>query len=280
MTSARESQAMALDRRYYGVAVALVTDNVDPGKQGRVKLRFPWLDDRTESTWCRVAYLNAGPGHGFIAVPEVGSEVLVAFEHGDMRRAYVLGALYNGVDAPPTDRQKNDSKDEKLFQTRAGHRVLLRDTDGDTLVELKTKDGQTLTLRDDGASGGASVIARTQGGHELALHDKEQKAVLTTSGGHTLELDDGGTTVTLSTSGGFSVKLDAGGVITLKGSKLKVDASQVELGSAPANPVILGQLFMTYFNTHVHNATSIGAPTSPPVVPMTGGLLSTVTKTG
>lgn len=280
MNGASEFQAGAADKRYYGVVIALVTDNVDPDKQGRVKLRFPWFDDRTESGWSRVAYPNAGPNHGFFAVPEVGSEVLVAFEFGDMRRPYVLGGLYNGVDAPPTDRQQDDAKDEKLFQTRAGHRFLLRDTQGDTLIELTTKDGQQLTLRDQGDSGGASVILQTQGGHQLALHDEEQKAVLTTSGGHTLELDDSGGKVTLSTSSGQSITLEASGTVTVKAATVKVEATaSVELGKVGLQNLV-NQSFMTLFNTHIHNATTMGAPTSPPVVPMTPAHLTTTTKAG
>lgn len=278
MIGVTEFQAGALDKRYFGVAIAIVTGNVDPEKQGRVKVRFPWYDDRTESGWCRVAYPNAGPGHGLMAVPEVESEVLVAFEHGDMRRPYVLGALYNGVDAPPTDRQKDDVKDEKLFQTRAGNRLLLRDTDRDTLIELETKEGQKLTLRDEGTSGSASITARTKGGHTLTLDDREKKAVLTTSGGHTLKMDDASKELTLTTSTGHSITIDAAGTLTVKATTVKVQATQVELGQVAAQHVILGEAFMTYFNTHVH-PTGVG-PSGPPAVPMTNVLLSTVTRTG
>jgi len=279
MIGGSEFQAGALDKRYFGVAIAIVTDNVDPDSQGRVKVRFPWYDDRTETGWCRVVYLNAGPDHGFIAVPEVNTEVLVAFEHGDMRRPYVLGALYNGVDAPPTDRQRDNDKDEKLFKTHAGNKLLLRDTVGDTLIEVETKGGQKLTLQDDGSSGGTSITAQTAGGYKLVMDEREKKTTLTT-GSQTLVLDATANKITLSTSSGQSVTIDGSGTITLKAMTVKVDATQVELGSSAAQKVILGDLFMTYFNTHVHNATSMGAPTSPPVVSMNAALLSNVTKTG
>lgn len=278
MIGASEFQARALDKRYFGVAIAIVTDNVDPEKQGRVKVLFPWYDDKSESDWCRVVYVNAGPGHGLFSVPEVDAEVLVAFEHGDMRLPYVIGALYNGKDAPPTDRQQDATKDEKLLQTRAGHRLLLRDTQGDTLIALETKEGQKLTLRDEGKSGSASITLLTKGEHTLTLDDREKKVSLTTSGGHKLQLDDMSKEVTLTTSSGHSITIDATGALTVKATTVKVQATQVELGQVATQHVILGEMFMAYFNTHMH-PTAWG-PSGPPVVPMSNGLLSTVTKTG
>ncbi len=83
-----------------GVVVAIVTDNNDPNNTARVKLKFPWLDDSYESDWARLAQLGAGPNSGAVWIPEVNDEVLVAFENGDIRRPYVVGNLYNGVDTP------------------------------------------------------------------------------------------------------------------------------------------------------------------------------------
>ena len=71
---------------------------------GRVKVRFPWLpagtDEENSSAWIRVSQnLPAGTPGSFL--PEVGDEVLVAFEHGDPDRPIVLGALWNGKKKPP-----------------------------------------------------------------------------------------------------------------------------------------------------------------------------------
>src|SRR6266536_1231299 len=81
-----------------GVAVAQVTDVRDPDDLGRVKLKFPWMSDTFVSDWARVLQPGAGPQRGGVVLPEVNDEVLVAFEHGDLRRPYVVGGLYNGVD--------------------------------------------------------------------------------------------------------------------------------------------------------------------------------------
>ena len=88
--------------RIYGVVVGIVTANQgDPDGLGRVKVRFPWLASDAESAWARIATLMAGNKRGSFFLPEVEDEVLVAFEHGDLRYPYILGALWNGKDKPP-----------------------------------------------------------------------------------------------------------------------------------------------------------------------------------
>ena len=83
-----------------GAVVAVVDDVNDPEQTGRVRVRFPWLDDQYVSGWARTVQAGAGKERGALVLPEVGDEVLVVFEQGDFRRPYVLGGLYNGVDKP------------------------------------------------------------------------------------------------------------------------------------------------------------------------------------
>ena len=79
---------------------ALVSNIDDPDELGRMKVTFPWLGDKSESHWARVAVPGAGNERGVLIMPEVGDEVLVAFDHGDPRLPYVIGGLYNGKDKP------------------------------------------------------------------------------------------------------------------------------------------------------------------------------------
>ena len=82
----------------------------DPEKAGRVKLTFPWLSDDYVSDWARTVQPGAGKDRGGTVLPEVGDEVLVAFEQGDFRRPYVLGGLYNGVDTLPSRADRPDRR--------------------------------------------------------------------------------------------------------------------------------------------------------------------------
>src|SRR5579862_763281 len=68
------------------IVVAVVTDNLDPDNQGRVKVMYPWLDENDSSYWARQAAPMAGGGRGFYFLPEIGDEVLVAWEHGRKKK--------------------------------------------------------------------------------------------------------------------------------------------------------------------------------------------------
>jgi len=133
------------DQRYYGVVVALISDNADPDKRGRVKLTFPWFSDSMTTEWCRVAQPYAGGGYGFYWMPEVGDEVVVAFMHGDMRTPIVIGGLYNGKDLPPFAR---NGSDPKYLQTKAGHRILFEDEDGQQKIEIIDATGDNSIVID------------------------------------------------------------------------------------------------------------------------------------
>jgi uncharacterized protein involved in type VI secretion and phage assembly len=124
--------------RISGVVVGVVTNNQDPEKMGRVKVKFPWLSDADESNWARVCAPMAGKERGFYFLPEVDDEVLVAFEHGDARFPYVVGALWNGTDTPPAD--NGDGKNNvRVIKSRSGHVIRLTDEDGKEKIEIIDK---------------------------------------------------------------------------------------------------------------------------------------------
>lgn len=126
--------------RYYGVVVGIVTDNQDPNNMARVRVSFPWLSDDNVSWWARIAVPMAGSGRGTYFLPEVNDEVLVAFEHGDVKSPYVVGALWNGQDAPPTN-NSDGQNNLRLIHSRSGHLIRLDDTDGDEKIEVIDKTG-------------------------------------------------------------------------------------------------------------------------------------------
>ena len=128
----------------YGVVVALVTSTKDPQGLNRVKVRYPWLGNEAEGNWARVAVPMAGQQMGIFFLPEVGDEVLVAFEHGDVRFPYVIGALWNGQSKPPASIGDDGKNDVRMIKSRSGHTIRLSDEDGKEKIEIIDKSGKNL----------------------------------------------------------------------------------------------------------------------------------------
>lgn len=130
-----------------GVLIGIVSDLDDPERLGRVKVRYPTLGDQ-ESDWARLVAAGAGKDRGLFSRPEVGDEVLVAFELGDPRRPCVLGGLWSKTDPPPKDDGNAEDNNWRFIQSRSGHVIKLDDTRGAELIEIVDKDGRRRVLLD------------------------------------------------------------------------------------------------------------------------------------
>lgn len=145
--STRQQTLADASGRIYGVVVGIVTDNQDPEQLGRVKVKLPWLADEAESNWARVATLMAGNERGVFYLPEVDDEVLLAFEHGDLRAPFVVGALWNGKDKPPLT-NANGENNQRLIKSRSGLTILLDDSAGAEKIEIADKEGKQKVVID------------------------------------------------------------------------------------------------------------------------------------
>ena len=137
--------------RYFGVYPAIVTSIVKDGENpGTIEVKFPWLgadgaDVRAPATLCTP---YADDNQGFEMIPAVDSQVVVAFEAGDLRRPYVIGACWNGKEQLPQSPEQPNNK--RLIRTRSGSLLEFDDTVGALKVTVSMKNGHTLVL-DDGA---------------------------------------------------------------------------------------------------------------------------------
>ncbi|MCA1557616.1 MAG: phage baseplate assembly protein V [Acidobacteria bacterium] len=190
--------------RVYGVMIAIVTDNKDPEGLGRVKLRFPELDETDTTLWARVSVPMAGADRGTFLLPEVGDEVLVAFAHGDISVPFVLGSLWNGTDTPP-DTNSNGQNNLRFIKSRSGHLVRLDDTDGAEKIEIIDKSGNN-SITFDTANNTITIdsakdveINAPQGKIKLTAQNIELSSTADTKiqaqGGATLDGSPGTTTV-------------------------------------------------------------------------------------
>lgn len=151
MSGEREHLTDGQARRHFGVYPAIVTDLVDPESLGRIEVKFPWLgaDGDTVRAWATLLTPYADDEQGFFVLPAVDTQVVVAFEAGDLRRPYIVGSCWNGREAQPETPAAPNNK--RLIKTRAGSLLEFDDTDGAAKITLSMKSGHKLVL-DDGAS--------------------------------------------------------------------------------------------------------------------------------
>ena len=141
---------------------AIVVDNVDPQKMGRVRVCFAWQnviknsarnaskDDYKDFPWIRIAQPYSGREKGCYILPEIGEEVMVGFEHDNLEKPFVIGTLFNntkpeGQEQMPDetwcevagDQKANEENEVKAFRTKKGHTIEFHDTkDGDGFIRI------------------------------------------------------------------------------------------------------------------------------------------------
>ena len=192
------------------LAVGVVTQNDDPKKLGRVRVKYPALGDGVEGWWARIAAPGAAQDRGMLMLPVPGDEVVVGFENGDPRRPYVLGSLWNGTGQPGTLVQTDGSmalrsahqaavtaKEDMALTSEEGRIVLAAkdvitvSTDADLSVEAKGKVDQK-------ATGELNVEAR-----QVAV--KAGGGSVSIEGASHIEIKVGGASLKLSSAGSVQI---------------------------------------------------------------------------
>jgi len=187
-----------------GVHSASVVNNRDPEGLGRVLVRVAHVSDPTGTTdlWARVATLMAGRNRGTWFIPEVGDEVLVAFEREDLRFPYVLGALWNATDTPPAEPV-------------------------DTVKLIRSRNGLTIRMRDDNTS----LIIETPAGQRITLQDNPRSVRVEDANGNAVTLAPSGVTISASAS----VTIAAAAKVTLNASSVELNAGTLNVNAGSAH---------------------------------------------
>ena len=200
-----------------GLVTGIVIENKDPEGLGRVKVRLPWLSEESFTTWARVATPLAGSTldeaepSGLYLLPDVETEVLVAFAHGSADHAYVLGALWNGRARPP-ETNEDDLNNVQLWRSRSGLEIRLDDTEGEEKVAITDLE-KTVSIVLDATEGKISIQADT----DISI---SAKGALNLSAEAEMSLSAGGA---LKISADDVLEISAGADVTVEGATINLN---------------------------------------------------------
>ncbi|MBX3145450.1 MAG: type VI secretion system tip protein VgrG [Gemmatimonadales bacterium] len=191
------------------VTAEVVETATDPEKLGRVRVAYRWQTGDSMTGWARLAVPHAGNGRGIMFLPEVGDEVLVAFDDGDPEYPIVVGSLWNGRDLPPEATEQNTAK---RIITRSGNTIQFLDDDGKETIEIFTPEGRCLVQL---TNQGSHPVVTVYSEGDIALEAKEEIRLKCKKLVH-----DVGTDVVIKAGGDVSVEAAANAII-----KANVDAA-------------------------------------------------------
>jgi len=237
--------------------VGIVTDNEDPEKRGRVKVKLPTvLQGKTHPEWADATFPYAGFKVGWFFVPEVGSAVEIEIASGedsvDHPEIFYRAVLYSTKDPIP-DQFKTNYPKRKGLRTPSGHLLMFDDKKDSLLIEFRHIIGTGFEWDKEGSW------------LEDIIKDKISKIAenLTVEIGKVMKM-------TAETSA-------------------QINAPLINLGEKPGEPIPLGTTLVAYLASvvashasHTHTTTLPGVPTSPPLSafpPALPTLLSTVSNT-
>ena len=199
------------------VVVGIVTNNKDPEGLGRVRVRYPMLGVGHEGWWARVVAPSAGTRRGLLMVPQVNDEVLIAFEHGDDQRPYVIGSVWSATKKPQELVHQDGS-----FALRSDKQLL-----------LESAEAMTLTGDKDFAvtvGGNAKVTTRERKGDGPGNVTIDAKADATMKSGGNAKVDAGTSANVIAAAevkikAGTQLTIEGGGAISIKGATVEINAS-------------------------------------------------------
>lgn len=222
-----------------GVVVGPKGEEVWTDQYGRVKVQFPWDEDgkkdEKSSMWIRVAQNSAGKGYGFMFLPRIGNEVVVAYLNGDPDRPLVTGSVYNGDNSTPVTLPANSTQSTiKTLSSKkgvAGNEIRFEDKKDSEELYLHAQKDYKVEIENDMTTtlkAGSEVHTVEKGSRTVSIkagdevHSNEKKFSHTVKGDYILKIDG---KLSIVVGGAIEIKSDAS--ISLNaGSKFTAEASQ------------------------------------------------------
>lgn len=214
------------------ITTGIVKENYNSEFPGMVKVELILGEDGKKTTeWVRVAVPYCGKDYGEYFLPEVNTEVVVAFNMGDINCPIVIGCLWNNKDTIPPNTANKDNNIKRI-KTKGGHELIFDDNKGNENILLQTKGNLKLKLEDK-----EQIIKITDKKEKNSIIMDCKKGTITfksakkmefnVGGNNILTLDGSSKSAVIKTS---NVKLEANSSVVIKGAQsTKIQGATMEI---------------------------------------------------
>lgn len=248
------------DNRIYGVVVATVVDNYHESMPGRVCISVINRNEKVSEDepgdylkWARIAMPASGSGWGYYFLPEIGDQVLVVFEDGNIEKPYIIGCILRAKDKffKKSVTEKNITK---AIQTKYGNRIIFTDAEYDenageepgqndkieiitardahkvimdnekSKITLTDKEGNNtidISTKSDESGDMGQITIKTVKKLQIQVGDNVKVTMSSTESGGSILVETG--KITLKTSDSF--KIESSGRVDISGSGAKLESS-------------------------------------------------------
>lgn len=224
------------DNLIRGVVIGTVAQNYAPQMPGRICVKIPMRDDEAnELRWARVAMPSSGRSWGHYFLPEIGDQVLLAFEHGSIEKPYVIGCVPKDstpfvMDAANAVYAADNSK--KCITTRNGNTIEFIDgvdTTG-TMDKIKIETAGKKHVFEMDNQTGKILISDLAKQNRISINTTSGVMKIDALSQLTIKV---GETITLKMNG-------ASGSVSLECAKLKISAAGSMKCETPGRMAVSG----------------------------------------
>lgn len=219
------------DERVCSVTTGLVKNNWDDGHPGMVKVEyFLGTQGQNVTGWIPVAVPYAYKECGMYMLPEIGSEVVIAFNMGDRNCPVVIGCLWNQKNTLMQD-TATEGNLIKRFKTKGGCEVVFEEEQGKEAIEVHTPaslklrledENQTIVIEDKEEKNGVLIDAK-EGSVKLFA---DKKMTLEVSQKPMLTLDGSKNSITVKAD---EIQEEAAKSCTVKGQNVQLEGTQMDI---------------------------------------------------
>lgn len=208
-----------------GIVTGIVKENWEQEHPGMVRVEYSQGEEgKRMSGWIPVAGMYTGNGFGTYFLPEIGTEVVIAFLMGNINMPVVIASLWN-AQTPIPQEWPNEKNTVKEILTKGGNKVAFIEEEGKEKIEISTPGGQKAVIDDENEK----ISLETKDGKNSAVIDGKAGQIAL-DGEKKITLSIGGTVaVTVEKN---KVSVESGQILIQGKQKLELKGQQTEMSGS------------------------------------------------